>query len=462
MAKYSSAELIAPHISITSTEGTTVTDASDGHTRENTAQSLFKGNMSGMSGMELKESERHGTVLSGFTVITKSMIGSGIFGMARACSKFGIISGVIFLFLAACITWLSLRVLSTLALDFRNENPSFYSVSEKVLPKARWVLDLALVINCLGAAIVYVQTAGNLMAYAIISIFGMDATSSLQQSHIAMIVQAIMVTALAPLCMMKEISATKIPNMIGLTCLLYIVIVTFFYTPITSASTDLLYPGGALVALGSFPTFIFAFACQQNMFTVANELKDANMRRLDVVGFSSTFTGFVVYMPMMIIPFLSFGLAVESNYLYNMVIAEGMDLPIIIAFIAASVSVSISYVLQVQPVRRSLTSLVYGSVPLTGKKESTVRVGVVTAILLVSFALAVGLGQDLSLPINIAGLLGGNTMCFVMPFLLYLTKYGFSWRDKFSVTIMTLLVFCCALYPICLTGIIYDAVSSRS
>ena len=75
--------------------------------------------------------------------------------------------------------------------------------------------------------------------------------------------------------------------------------------------------------------------------------------------------------------------------------------------------------------------------------------------MLLSFGLAVLLGDNLSLPISIAGLFGGNTMCFIMPFILYLKAKGFNKKDKFSITVMVTLVFCFLLYPICLTGIIY-------
>ena len=390
--------------------------------------------------------------------------------MALACSKFGILPGTFALCVAAGITWLSLHVLSILALEFRAENPSFYSVSEKIMPRARWVVDVALIINCFGAAIAYVITSGQLMSFAIIAMFKLDGENSwLGQNHIAMMVQAVMILSLAPLCMMKEISATKVPNLIGLTCLLYIVVTTFFYTDLSvnAGDSSLLYPGNAFLAMGSFPTFIFAFACQQNVFSVSNELRDANMKRLGVVSAASTATGFLVYVPMMLLPFMTFGRGVQSNYLYNLDSKDGnVDIPIIIAFVGASLSVSISYVLQVQPVRRSLVSLIYGSEPLTGSKEARVRVGIVTLILLSTYGLAVGIGSDLSLPINLAGLLGGNTMCFVMPFALYLKWNGFRWVkestgevDWFCIAVITVLGFCLALYPMCLTGIIWEAVS---
>ena len=168
---------------------------------------------------------------------------------------------------------------------------------------------------------------------------------------------------------------------------------------------------------------------------------------------------------MAVVPFLTYGFSVKSNYLYNLDTDGSVDVPIIIAFIFASLSVSISYVLQVQPVRRSLVSLIYGSQELSAAKERTVRIGLVTIIMLSSYGLAVGIGEDLSLPINIAGLFGGLTMCFVMPFFLYMFYHGWSWRrsadssiDWLKVSITAVLGICLALYPICLTGIIHQAI----
>lgn len=312
------------------------------------------------------------------------------------------------------------------------------------------------------------------MSFAIIS--GMDSgdkPGGLDQKTIAMIVQAVMITALAPLCMMKEITSTRFANLIGLSCLLYITVCTFFYTPCDAPDkSELMAPISALEALGSFPSYVFAFACQQNEFTVANELKNPTRKRLDIINISSTLTGLIVYLPMMLLPFLTFGRGIQTNYLYNMnARGNGPEIPIIISFVFASLSVSISYVLQVQPVRRSVEALWYGSKkPTSDAVERRFRILVVTIILLASFGLAVGLGDDLSVPTNVAGLLGGNTMCFVMPFLLYLTKYGGSdsstigaiksvWRSKnpFNLCVLLTLCFCVALYPVCLTGIIYKA-----
>lgn len=404
--------------------------------------------------------EKSGTILSGYTVITKSMIGSGMFAMAAGCANFGIILGVGLLVLAAAITYLSLRVLSYLALDFKDSNPTFYSVSETLMPRLKWLIDVALIINCFGGNIAYVQTFGKLLSEGLWGVIQWDVASFTKESA-ALIIQAGILLILAPLCMMKEISSTRIANMVGLGCIIYIVIMTFFYTPCDKASLKLLEPGSFLGAMGSFPTFIFAYACQQNMFTVANELKGANEKRLNTIAVSSTLTGFIIYLPVMLLPFLTFGTDVKSNYLYNYV-EEGKPgpIPITIAFIFASLSVSISYVLLLQPVRSSIMSLLYGNNQPTGRKEATLRIGITSGLMLASYGLAILLGSNLSLPVNIAGLFGGNTMCFIMPFLLYLKKYGFDKSNKFTLAVVATLIFCILLYPLCFAGIIHSALNA--
>jgi len=404
---------------------------------------------------------RTGTVLSGYTVITKSMIGSGMFFMAFGCASFGLVLGVAFLALAALITWLSLKVLAVLALDYKDSKPSFYSVSSDLMPKARWVIDAALVINCFGGCICYVQTFGKLMTSGMYGIFKWN-IDSWSMSNMSLVIQLGILAFLTPLCMMKEITATKIPNMIGLVCILYIVIMTLFYTPCTALSVDLLKPGDVVKSFAAFPAFIFAYACQQNVFSVANEIKDVNMKRLNTVSVCSTLTGFLIYLPIMILPYMTFGAAIKTNYLYNFADQYGDKVPVIIAFICASLSVSISYVLLMQPVRCSIMSLIYGDHQPTGKKERMIRMLLVLGLVGVSFALAYVAGDAVDLPVSIAGLLGGNTMCFVMPFLLYLKKYGFDKKNKFTVLVVATLVFCILLYPICLSGIIYKEVTKTA
>lgn len=385
-----------------------------------------------------------------------------MFSMAVGCKSSGAILAIFLLAVAACVTWLSLRVLSTLALDFKDTKPTFYSVSEILIPKFKWLIDVALILNCFGGVIAYVQLFGNLLATGLWGVLEWN-KSSFSVENAALVIQAVILVCLAPLCMMKEISGTKIANLIGLGCIGYIFIMTFVYTDCAEAKADLgslMGPSNIFGLFASFPTFIFAYACQQNVFTVANEMKDVSAKKLNLVSFASVITGAVLYLPVMLLPYFTFGKNITSPYLANFQQSSGaVSIPVMIAYVFASLSVSISYVLLLQPVRCSIMSLMFGTNQPTGKKERTYRISIVVILMLLSYGMAIILGKNLDLPIGIAGLLGGNTMCFVCPFLLYLKRYGFNKKSVFSLSVMASLIFAILLYPICLTGIIYMEVN---
>jgi len=406
-------------------------------------------------GKEVEETAKTGTMVAGYTVITKSMIGAGMLSMAYGCADFGIILGVMFLILAGAITWLSLRCLAVLALEFQGTSPSFYSVSEAILPKAKWVLDAALIINCFGGCTAFVQLIGKLMSQGLFDLIHWN-TKEFSQESASMVIQVCVLALLAPLCMMKEISSTKIANMVGLGCIAYIFVMTFFYVPCTEMSPALLKPGSIITLFAQFPGFIFAYACQQNIFSISNEMPNVSVKKLTAISTAAVCTGFAIYLPLMLFPFMTFGYAIESSYLYNL---DSNDTPVVIAFILASLSVSISYVLLLHPVRSSVMSLVFGTKQPTGNKERTIRIALTIALVAASFGLATALGKNVGITIGIAGLLGGDTMCFVMPFSLYLKRFGLNMKSPFSVAVAVSLVFSFLLYPICLTGIIYKQVN---
>ena len=409
-------------------------------------------------GIKGTEDGRHGTVLAGYSVLTKSMLGSGLFFIAHACSKFGMIAGLLAIALAGLITWISLRALSVIAIDFKDEAPTFYSVSNKIIPKLRWLIDAAVIMNCLGAATGYVITAGNLLSDGLLEMaYGRSDTgvnwSDATKNRTILIIQASMIVILAALCMMKELSGTKYANMVGLFALLYIVITSFCYCDLAQASVAPLGMPDFLIAIGYFPTFIFAFACQMNVFQIANELKNPSVKRMNVINVASTVTGALIYVPIMIVPLLTFGTGIKENFLQSLDIQQ---VPIQIAYMFAALSVSISYVLQVHPLRRSVLSLYYGSRTPSDAEEKRNRILVVILIMIATFGIAVGV-KKIDVVTNITGLIGGDTMCFTMPTFLYLRRYGYK-GNWFGKLVLGLFIFSLILYPLCLAGIIYDMV----
>lgn len=399
---------------------------------------------------KIHDSPRHGTVFSGYTVMAKSLLGSGMLSIVIACSKAGLILGLGLLIFAAIITWISLHVLGRLCLEFNTDNITFYSLTERIMPKAKWFLDIAVIIDCVGSAIGFIQVIGNLMTDGIEGIFGLG---SFTKTGVSLMVQAGIVLLLFPILMMKEISDTQLVNIFGLLCLLYVSLLPIIYADVSNFSSDLLYPVGPWSGISAFPVMIFAFSCQQNLLSVVSEMMAPNMRKLDTVTGSAILTGFVFYVPVMVLPLLTFGRKkTEPDTFFDLLPKN--DILVQIGFFCASLAVSISYVLVVFPIRRSCMSLMYGSDFPKGAKEFRVRLILTSIIVLVTLGVAMAAGRTLGPTVEFTAILGATTCGFVMPFFLFLKHFGFKTGNALSVTVAVLFVICLTLYPLGITATI--------
>jgi amino acid permease len=399
---------------------------------------------------KIHDANRHGTVFSGYTVMAKSLLGSGMLSIAFACSKSGMILGLILLVFAAVLTWISLHVLSKLCLDIGSDNITFYAMTERILPKAKWVLDVAVIVDCVGSAIGFIQVIGTLMTDGFEQFFGLGPFT---QRSLSILVESIVILLLIPVCMMREITDTKIVNIMGLVCLLYVSMLPIIYSDVSSFDSSILWPSGPWGAISAFPVMIFAFSCQQNLLSVASELKAPNLRKLDVITLSAIGTGFVFYIPVMLLPLIAFGRSNPKAYTFFDLLPKD-EAPVQVGFLCASLAVSISYVLVVHPIRRSVMSLMYGSNFPTGKEEFKARVMITSIIIIVTLGVAMAAGRTLGPTVEFTALLGATTCGFVMPFFLFLKHFGFSTSSALSVTVAALFIFCLTLYPLGLTATI--------
>ena len=398
--------------------------------------------------IKIHDAPRHGSVFSGYTVMAKSLLGSGMLSIAFACSKSGLFLGLGLLIFAAVLTWLSLHVLSLLCLEFGSDNITFYSITERIVPRAKWFLDVAVVVDCVGSAIGFLQVIGSLMTDGFEQMFGLGPFS---KRTLSLLVEACIILALFPMLLMREITDTKIMNLIGLGCLFYVSLLPMIFADLSNFDSEVLSPKGPWSAISAFPVFIFAFSCQQNILSVVTEMKNPSLRKLDIVTLSAIGTGVVFYIPVMILPLLTYGRSGSDSYTFFDLLPKN-NVAVQVGYICASLAVSISYVLVVHPIRRSLLSLMYGSNLPVGKKEVEIRVILTTVIAVVTLGVAMAAGRSLGPTVEFTALLGATTCGFVMPFFLYLKHFGFKTDSILSMSVAVMFVFCLALYPIGITA----------
>ena len=107
--------------------------------------------------------------------------------------------------------------------------------------------------------------------------------------------------------------------------------------------------------------FIFAFTCQQNVFAICDELKDATSVRVGKVIGASIGSAWAVYMTVGVAGFFTFGRNVESNILVN----YPEDALSTTGRVAIAFLVAFSYPLQVHPARKCAFSF-YSATTLGG------------------------------------------------------------------------------------------------
>merc|ERR1719353_2592672 len=113
-------------------------------------------------------------------------------------------------------------------------------------------------------------------------------------------------------------------------------------------------PASAVDVLTTLPVFIFSFTCHQNMFPVANEIKEPSVRRLSFVATSAVATAVSLYGACIVLGYAVFGSGTKDDFLLALpqtgVVRTGG--------ILMAVSNALSFPLQSHPCRRSLTVLI--------------------------------------------------------------------------------------------------------
>lgn len=402
-----------------------------------------------------------GSLFSGYTVLTKAMIGVGMLSLAKALGDSGWYWGMGISIVSPIMMTFSMHLLASLASDYKDTLPegarldlSYYKVASRLSKKSALLLEAAVVVTSFGSAVAYSVVSGMMIAELCKSnglTFGLDSNT------LTVFIKIVIGGALSPLCFLKEIRQTTIPNALAILCLLYIVCFAMFksepFGPQLQTSTaDMISPKSWAGIICSFPKFIFAYCCAQNLFGVANETAKFNVKRLDAMAFLATSTAIIFNTVCSIFPFMTFGRDVYGNFLKNY--ASDNSPATQIVRIAAVFQVCVGFVLVLHPLRASFIGMAQRVGLTVNKSELFVRYVAAAVAVIAALGTAIGLGDDLGIVIDMAGLLGANTMCFVVPCYLYCitrdrTKEPITW---YASAILLFVGF--VLYPVGIYGVV--------
>ncbi|KAF4659532.1 hypothetical protein FOZ61_001198 [Perkinsus olseni] len=176
------------------------------------------------------------------------------------------------------------------------------------------------------------------------------------------------------------------------------------------------------------------------MFLCAEDLKDRTQRKLDIVAFGSEAAALSLYIPAIVFPYLTFA--------------------VMVAYLLLGIAETCAFPLQALPARKSLIVLALRGKGLSPKAELYSRLGVGTAILLLTIAVALSV-HSLGVTLSFVGAVGSNTITFIMPCFLYCMTIhkaglpkGVKWVLAAGLCVIGLIIL-----PLCLSSLIYEVVN---
>lgn len=395
-----------------------------------------------------------GNVFTCWTVLAKTMVGTGMLTLAYGFSKCGWVLGFVLLIFAAVGAVFTLHLLGCLAMRSQTRHVSFYTVAEDCAPWSRWIVDLAIAIKCIGVGISYIQVSSDTISLTINTLGG----NFMNQTLLRDIIVVILVLVVSSICLAKSISRTAIVNVLGLVSVFYVVILCVCFIRLDTP-THILLPHSSdfLTVLSVFPTFIFAFTCHQNVFLCAEDLKNRTQGKLDIAAFAAEAIALSFYIVAIVFPYLTFGDTVSSNFLLSY---DAHNPAVMVAYLLLGIAETCAFPLQVLPARKSLIVLAFRGKSISPRAELYSRLGVGTGILLLTIVVALSV-RSLGVTLSFVGAVGSNTVTFIMPCFLYCmaihkagSPKGVKWVFSAILCIIGLIIL-----PLCLSSLIYETVS---
>lgn len=175
-----------------------------------------------------------------------------------------------------------------------------------------------------------------------------------------------MVVIVTPLSYLKKLDSLKYTSILALFSVVYLiclVIVHFFVkdVPVEDKVIDYIGPISIKSTLSSFPIFVFAYTCHQNMFAIINELKPSDKdgsqtRQSNLIIRNSITTACISYLVVGIFGYLTFGNSVNANII---TMYPKNSISSLIGRLCIVIMVSLSFPLQCHPCRGSINHVLH-------------------------------------------------------------------------------------------------------
>lgn len=304
------------------------------------------------------------TIKSGTINLLNTIIGAGILAMPYGLKSNGMLFGCIL------IIWSSLT--SSFGLYLQNKVAkytdqrgvvSYFSLSQLTYPSLSILFDSAISIKCFGVGVSYLVIIGDLMP-KIMESLNIDPESIWMHRNIW--ITLFMAVVVTPLSYLKKLDSLKYTSILALFSVVYLICLVlehFFLSdvPVPDKHIDYIGPVSIKGTLSSFPIFVFAYTCHQNMFAIINELKPSDKdgsqtRQSNHIIRNAISTACFSYLLVGIFGYLTFGNTVNGNII---TMYPRDSVTSLIGRLCIVIMVSLSYPLQCHPCRGSINHVVH-------------------------------------------------------------------------------------------------------
>lgn len=304
------------------------------------------------------------SIKSGTAVILNTILGSGCLAMAWGLKMNGIVFGSFLIIWSALTSSFGLYLQNKVSKYTQQQGAvSYFSLAQLTYPQLSVVFDSAIAIKCFGVGVSYLVVIGDLMP-KIMESLGTQSDSILLKRNFWITI--FMVLIVIPFSYLKKLDSLKHASIVALFSIVYLICLVvehYFFETSTIEKPNIVIFGPISIksTISSFPIFVFAYTCHQNMFGIINELKPndndgSQTRQSNIIIRNSIVTACCSYLLIGIIGYLDFGDSVNANIISMYPKDSKLSL---IGRLSIVIMVSLSFPLQCHPCRGSINHVIY-------------------------------------------------------------------------------------------------------
>lgn len=391
------------------------------------------------------------SVASSVSGLTNTILGAGMLALPHAFSEMGWVLGSLLTILCAASTIHGLYLLKLSTIKVGGAK-SFFDLGHQILPRYAWAFDAIISFKCFGVTISYLIICGHLMPQVMKSLvhaFGGNASQlpAILESKVFWIL--VLLAILSPMCYVRELHSMKLIGYLNMAAVGYLLVILTYFAVFPHANSQLSPPGDlhsirwGMGMIRTFPILVFAYTCAQNIISVYNELKDSTLARSNLVNVISVGCAAITYLFVGLVGYFTFGSRVADNII---AMYPDQGLFVCIGKICVVVLTLSSYPVQLYPSRSSFISLIQtyfywkATSSLTPDEHSSLveheapspaalwpvtelRWRTLTTILIAVGVLVAVSVDNLSVVLGFVGAVGGTTVSFILPSLIYMRLF---------------------------------------